>query len=135
MYIYICIYKNMSCNIILNMFICIQMDVEYNENTPSISFSLVYTDYGMSAENEIIIPENIKHMYISRACNSDMRKYIKHDDAWGFCVIDTGAVQQATVSDNHGACFSINVDRRWQFANGLLISHSVRQNQMAAGDH
>ena len=57
------------------MFICIQMDVEYNETTPSISFSLVYRDYGMSAENEIIIPENIKHkhIYISRACNSDIR--------------------------------------------------------------
>ena len=42
------------------------MDVEYNETTPAISFSLFYTDYGMSAENEITIPEKYQaYIYIT----------------------------------------------------------------------
>ena len=46
------------------MFTHIKMDVEYNDTTPAISVSLCYKDSDMSAENEIIIPENIKHIYI-----------------------------------------------------------------------
>ena len=52
------------------MFTHIKMDVEYNDTTPAISVSLCYKDSDMSAENEIIIPENIKHIYTSRECNS-----------------------------------------------------------------
>ena len=42
------------------------MDVEYNETTPAISFSLFYKDFDMSGENEIIIPEKSKKIYITR---------------------------------------------------------------------
>ena len=47
--------KNTSWNIIVAIFIYITMDVEHNETTPAITFSTLYEDFDISAQNDVKI--------------------------------------------------------------------------------
>ena len=74
--------KHISWNIILDIFIYIQLDVEYKETAPAIVFSVFYGNSDMSAENEIIISKKPKKIYIVEFNSGHVYIYIKMVVEW-----------------------------------------------------